>query len=66
MDEDDLAPINKRLFPNYEPRDKDFVLTLVTTNKLASDINDRKLAEIREPEFTYRANIVGDFGKDKF
>lgn len=66
VDEDDLMPINKRVYPNYEPRDKDFVLTLVTTNKLAGEINDRKLHAIAEPEFTYRANITGDFGKDKF
>jgi hypothetical protein len=66
VDEDDLMPINKRVYPNYEPRDKDFVLTLVTTNRLAGDINDRKLNEIKEPEFTYKAEIHGEFGKDKF
>ncbi|MCW3125933.1 MAG: hypothetical protein JWO03_1591 [Bacteroidetes bacterium] len=66
VDDDDLAPINKRVYPNYEPRDQDFVLTLVTTNKLAGDINDRKLHAIKEPEFTYKANISGDFSKDKF
>ena len=66
VDEDDLMPINKRVYPNYEPRDKDFVLTLVTTNRLAGDINDRKLNEIKEPEYTYKANIEGEFGKDKF
>jgi hypothetical protein len=38
----------------------------VTTNKLAGDINDRKLNAIKEPEFIYRANITGDFSKDKF
>jgi hypothetical protein len=59
-------PINKRVYPNYEPRDKDFVLTLVTTNKLAGDINDRKLNEIKEQAFTYKAEITGDFSKDKF
>jgi hypothetical protein len=66
VDEEDLAPINKRVYPNYEPRDQDFVLTLVTTNKLAGDINDRKLNAIQEEEFTYKANISGDFSKDKF
>jgi deoxyadenosine/deoxycytidine kinase len=66
VDDDDLMPINKRVYPNYEPRDKDFVLTLVTTNRLAGDINDRKLNEIKEPEFTYKAVITGDFSKDKF
>jgi ATP-dependent DNA helicase PIF1 len=66
VDDDDLMPINKRVYPNYEPRDKDFVLTLVTTNRLAGDINDRKLNSIHEPEFTYKAEITGDFGKDKF
>ena len=66
VDDDDLAPINKRVYPNYEPREQDFVLTLVTTNKLAGDINDRKLNAIKEPEYTYRANITGDFSKDKF
>jgi ATP-dependent DNA helicase PIF1 len=66
IDDDDLMPINKRVYPNYEPRDKDFVLTLVTTNRLAGDINDRKLNEIKEPEFTYKAEIKGDFSKDKF
>ena len=66
IDNDDLAPINKRVYPNYEPRDQDFVLTLVTTNKLAGDINDRKLNAINEPEFTYRAAITGEFSKDKF
>jgi ATP-dependent DNA helicase PIF1 len=66
VDEDDLMPINKRVYPNYEPREQDFVLTLVTTNRLAGDINERKLNEIREPEFTYKAEIQGDFSKDKF
>lgn len=66
IDEDDLMPINKRVYPNYEPRDQDFVLTLVTTNRLAGDINERKLREIQEPEFTYKAEIQGDFSKDKF
>ncbi len=66
VDDDDLMPINKRVYPNYEPRDKDYVLTLVTTNRLAGDINDRKLNEIKEPEFTYKAEITGEFGKDKF
>jgi len=66
VDDDDLMPINKRVYPNYEPRDKDFVLTLVTTNRLAGDINDRKLNEIKEPEFTYKAEIQGEFSKDKF
>jgi len=66
VDEDDLMPINKRVYPNYEPREKDFVLTLVTTNRLAGDINDRKLREIQEQEFTYKAEITGEFGKDKF
>lgn len=66
VDDDDLMPINKRVYPNYEPRDKDFVLTLVTTNRLAGDINERKLREIPEPEFTYKAEITGEFGRDKF
>ncbi len=65
-DHDDLEPVNKRVYPNYEPRDQDFVLTLVTTNKLAGDINERKLNAIQQPEFTYKANISGDFSKDKF
>jgi ATP-dependent DNA helicase PIF1 len=66
IDEDDLLPINKRVYPNYEPRDKDFVLTLVTTNRLAGDINERKLREINEAEYTYKAEITGEFSKDKF
>ncbi|MBS1617278.1 MAG: AAA family ATPase [Bacteroidetes bacterium] len=65
-DNEDLEPVNKRVYPNYEPRDQDFVLTLVTTNKLAGDINERKLNAIQQPEFTYKANISGDFSKDKF
>jgi len=66
VSEEDLRIINKRVFGNYEPRPQDFVLTLVTTNKLASEINDRKLKEIAEVEFMYEAKIDKDFSKDKF
>jgi DNA replication protein DnaC len=66
VNEDDLRIINKRVFGNYEPRPQDFVLTLVTTNKLASEINDRKLNEIAEQEYAYEAKIEKDFSKDKF
>ena len=66
VDDTDLKKLNQRHFPDYEPHRDEFVLTLVTTNRLADSINNRKLSEIKKPEFTYSAFIEGDFPKEKY
>lgn len=62
----ELKSLNERTFPNYEPRDQDFVLTLVTTNQTANDININRLQRIEKPERVFQASIEGDFSPDRY
>ncbi len=53
----DLKLLNMRYTPMIEKKD---IITLVTTNRRANEINTMKLKEITQQEYTYLAEIYGD------
>jgi hypothetical protein len=61
-----LQGLNQRHLPEKAPTAKDFVLTLVTNNKLAASINEERLAELRGKTYTYQAQIEGDYSAEKY
>lgn len=65
-DEETLTALNERYFPNYEPQNNEFVITLTSTNHIAKNENSRKLQELQHTLFTFDASINGEFSEDKF
>ncbi|MCL6423711.1 AAA family ATPase [Brachybacterium sp. JHP9] len=56
----DLAALNIRVDPSFEPEDDELWLTLATTNRAAEDRNDFMLSRTTGEEKTFRAQITGD------
>ena len=61
MDADTLAQINNRYIRNFNPKKEEGYIMLSSHNYVAKDINDKKLRELEEDEFTYSANVSGVF-----
>ena len=53
---DDLSLLNEHI-----GNDQDFSITLTSHNKVAEEINERKLDEINEPDYCYMASVTGDY-----
>jgi ATP-dependent exoDNAse (exonuclease V) alpha subunit len=59
-----LDLLNSRYQPGFEPPDGDFYIYLTTTNQMAREINDIRLAMLDSPLHTFSARIKGDFDKE--
>lgn len=57
----DLALLNKRLDPNFKPKERDFYVYLTTTNDLSRQINDEHLKKIKGKFFYFEGRIEGEF-----
>jgi hypothetical protein len=64
IDEEGLAFLNQRYQPDFEPAPDDFYVYLTTTNKLAEEINNRRLAALQSRLYTFTGRIEGDFGQE--
>jgi ATP-dependent exoDNAse (exonuclease V) alpha subunit len=62
--EEGLDLLNARYQPDFEPKDDDFYICLTTTNQMAREVNDRRLAKLKTPLHTFTANIQGEFGRE--
>jgi ATP-dependent DNA helicase PIF1 len=60
----DMELLNERYQPDFEPAPDDFYVYLTTTNKLAEEINARRLAGLKDRLYSFTGNIEGDFGKE--
>jgi ATP-dependent DNA helicase PIF1 len=61
---EDLELLNRRYQPDFEPAPDDFYVYLTTTNKLAEEINARRLAGLKSRLYTFTGSIEGDFGQE--
>ena len=57
----DFQTLNSRLNPNFRPQEKDNYIILATKNDRVSEINERKLNELKTPTMTYMAEVAGEF-----
>ena len=64
MDWDLLEELNVRYDPEYIK--EGFYITLSARNAQAQKINDEKLKNLKSKEYTYKANIIGDFPINTF
>ncbi len=59
--EEDLEILNKRVIPDYEPREDYFLVCLTTTNEIARKINMERLKRLKGKEHIYTGYIEGEF-----
>jgi ATP-dependent exoDNAse (exonuclease V) alpha subunit len=62
--EEGLELLNQRYQPDFEPPPDDFYVYMTTTNKLAEEINGRRLAGLKGRLYTFTGSIKGDFGQE--
>jgi tetratricopeptide (TPR) repeat protein/energy-coupling factor transporter ATP-binding protein EcfA2 len=56
----ELDALNKRCFPEFQPKDDDMYITLATRRDQVDYINEKKLAELPGEEFVSEGIIEGD------
>ena len=61
----DFDALNKRFIPDFEPTDEPYVY-LTSHNRMADEINQRKLKELPRKSFFYKSKIVGDFKESQY
>lgn len=66
LDEATLRELNKRFVPDFNPCDNEGYITLTTHNHQSQKLNDRKLDELAEKAYTFKAEVVGDFPEYSF
>jgi ATP-dependent exoDNAse (exonuclease V) alpha subunit len=59
-----LELLNQRYQPDFEPPPAQFYVYLTTTNRLAEEINSRRLAALRHRLHIFTGSITGDFGQE--
>ena len=62
----DIAYLNQRHFPDFEPDNTNFYITLAATNKHADTINAERLAALEGATHVATAEITGDFGREYY
>ncbi len=62
--DEDIAAINRRCDPAFEPSPKDYYIHLTSTNALANGINEASLAQSKGRLWIARGIIEGDFGAE--
>ncbi len=61
----DFDHLNKRYDPDFDMGKESYVY-LCSHNKMADEINQEKLKEIKVDAKTYEAKLVGDFKENQF
>jgi len=59
-----LDLLNRRYQSDFEPPPDDFYVYLTTTNRLAEEINGKRLAALNSRLYTFTGRIEGDFGQE--
>jgi len=62
----DLAWLNERCQPDFQPATNDFYITLTATNDQADSINEQELGKLTTKLYSFSAEIKGDFGQEYF
>ena len=61
----DFETLNKRYLPDFEPTTESYVY-LTSHNKMADEINQKKLAELSGKPKVYQAEIIGNFNENQY
>ena len=66
MDADCVRVLNSRFKPGFVPKDEEGYITLTTHNYQADQINESKLAAIKEKTLTFKAEVHGTFPENTY
>ena len=66
MDAECVALLNTRFKPGFAPKDDEGYITLTTHNYQADQINESKLAAIKEKSLVFRAEVHGNFPENTY
>ena len=66
VDDEDVARLNGRLDPGFDPPDDAFYVHLTATNRNADRINEGRLASLPGRAAVSRAEVSGDFGREYY
>ena len=66
MDAECVALLNTRFKPGFVPKDDEGYITLTTHNYQADQINESKLAAIKEKSVVFRAEVHGNFPENTY
>ena len=66
MDADCVRVLNSRFKPGFVPKDEEGYITLTTHNYQADQINDSKLAAIKEKTLVFKAEVHGTFPENTY
>ena len=61
-----LQRLNRRFDPGFNPADSEGYIRLTTHNRKADSINESRLAALTRAEFSYRAEVEGEFPESSF
>ncbi|WP_312822343.1 helix-turn-helix domain-containing protein [Epilithonimonas sp.] len=61
----DFEALNKRYQPDFDPKDEAYVY-LCSHNKMADDINQKKIKELGGKAHSYKADVVGEFKETQY
>lgn len=62
----DLQLLNQRFLPHFQPTVESDYIRLTTHNRMADDFNRRQMISLDEPEFTFVAEIGGQFPDNNY
>lgn len=65
VDQIDFDSLNERYDPGFDAKDEPYVY-LCSHNKMADDINQEKLDQIKSTATTYEAKLFGEFRENQF
>ena len=63
---DILTKLNSRYYPSYIPKNDEFVITLASSNLIASNENIRRLNQLSYTSFRFEAEITGEFKESRY
>lgn len=66
MDADCVRVLNSRFKPSFVPRDEEGYITLTTHNYQADQINESKLAAIKDKTLIFKAEVHGTFPENTY
>ncbi len=66
MDAECVALLNTRFKPGFVPKDEEGYITLTTHNYQADQINESKLAAIKEKSVVFKAEVHGNFPENTY
>ncbi|KIA82847.1 ATPase AAA [Kaistella solincola] len=61
----DFETLNSRYLPDFEPTDEPYVY-LTSHNRMADEINQKKLQELKGKPYFYSADITGNFNENQY